>query len=83
MTEKLNPSVEFAAEIVGIAIEKEHDTSTVMNGMAVAAASFLLDMSLREDGTLDEALLYICTEAFVETVSRAVDFAKAELNLVA
>jgi len=82
MAEQL-PHIEFAAEVVRLAMEAQdaHDgVSVPMNGIAIAAAALLVDMSIYTPGTVDEETLKEVTERFKVCVDSAVAFASAQVE---
>lgn len=80
MDEELKPEVEFASEVVTLAIDGTYDTNAVMNGLAIACAAMLVDLAVQEDGTLDHAKLDADTKHFKNTLLAAVGFAEKQIQ---
>lgn len=79
MEENLKPEVEFAGEVVNLAIAGSYDTSAVMNGLAIASAALLVDLAIDGDGTVDAERLAEDTEQFKNTLLAAVGFAQNQV----
>ena len=74
--------IEYASAIVGIALDEQYDTNTVLNGLAIATAAMLIDTTIEDDSyTVDSLALYTKIEQYIETLSKAVEFAKGQLEV--
>lgn len=75
--ESMIGAIEFAAEVVNVSMQG-HSTRDTMNGLALATAALLLDLSVKSDGVLDEAKLVEDTKRFTGVLIDAVYFAKTQ-----
>ena len=77
---ELKPYVEFAGQIVNLALEADHDTETLMTGLAVATAASLVDLSMEDERTIDHLELKSYVEQFIKTLHAAVNFATEQVE---
>ena len=71
-------AIEFAAEVVKLSLEGR-STSDTMNGLALATAALLVDLSVTSDGDLDQTNLVEDTKRYLDLIVDAVYFAKNQL----
>ena len=79
MEDTLRPDIEFASQVMDLSLNS-YNIGDTLNGLALAAAAMLLDVTLDEDRKIDGENLQSNTERFFRNVSASVEFAKAELE---
>lgn len=79
MEKELNEYVEFASQVMELSI-KSYNLSDTLNGLALAAAAALIELVSDDNLLVDKDGLDENLKKFLETVSRAVDFALDEVK---
>jgi len=72
----LNPSVEFAGDIIRLTIENDLENIVIVNGLAIATAAILMDTSIDSSGVVEEQALVNSVQAYLATFDSALAFAK-------
>ena len=71
--------IQFAADIAALAEEGDYDFNTVLNGLAISSAAFLVDL-YEENGDVDDNELAGAIVSFGDTIERAAKFAVDQLR---
>lgn len=74
--------VQFAGLIAELADREQYDFSTIFNGLAIAAASYLVDYTVDLDGNVKAEDLAEATAKFVETLQKANVYASEKVKQI-
>ena len=77
----MNDIIEYASDIVELSMKAEYETNTIMNGLAIATAAMLVDTVIVDaEYEIDDVALHVAVEKYVESLHKAVMFAKTQVK---
>jgi len=74
--------VQFAGQIAELVDKEQYDFTTVLNGLAIASASFLVDYVVDLDGNVRTSDIDEASARFVQVMQEGIKFATEQVKQI-